>query len=268
MALWSCIKMKIFIMVIRHPSTGWLYLCVWAAQSSSVRWLHTWISHIPGLSIFHQTYSSIMDAAHQPRPSPDRGRLIALVQPFLRRDDVHAPQPPVVAMGSIGVLLHLKRVVFDVVYGRQDDAGVILLHPGQDRLSPCIRQDTQVELIQMLLCRKRWGKKELKKSNWRIWRKRLSLLWILIPQTDARSVVEDCCSRTWVCLSNQHSCNIHSDCQDPLPSTVYNVKALENEFSAEQQILSQPILYLLLMKMKCQTVTLIPVKNLIRGKTR
>lgn len=154
MALWSCIKMEIFIMVIRHPSTGWLYLCVWAAQSSWVRWLHTWISHIPGLSIFHQTHSSIMDAAHQPRPSPDRGRLIALVQPFLRRDDVHAPQPPVVAMGSIGVLLHLKRVVFDVVYGRQDDAGVILLHPGQDRLSPCIRQDTKVELIQMLLCRK------------------------------------------------------------------------------------------------------------------
>lgn len=77
-----------------------------------------------------------MDAARQPRPSPDRGRLIALVQPFLWRDDVHAPQPPVVAMGSIGVLLHLKRVVFDVVYGRQDDAGVILLHPGQDGLSP------------------------------------------------------------------------------------------------------------------------------------
>lgn len=49
-------------------------------------------------------------------------------------------------------------------------------------------------------------------------------------------------------------------------STVYNIKALENEFSAEQQILSQPILYLL--KMKCQNVTLIPVGNLIRGETR
>lgn len=70
-------------------------------------------------------------------PSPDRGRLIALVQPLLRRDDVHAPQPPVVAVGSVGVLLHLERVVFDVVYGGQDDAGVILLHPGQNWLGPC-----------------------------------------------------------------------------------------------------------------------------------
>lgn len=77
-----------------------------------------------------------MDAVHQPRPSPDRGCLIALIQPLLRRDDVHTPKPPVVAMGGIGVLLHLKRVVLDVVYGGQDDAGVILLHPGQDWFSP------------------------------------------------------------------------------------------------------------------------------------
>lgn len=39
-------------------------------------------------------------------------------------------------MGGVGVLLHLKRVVLDVVYGRQDDAGVVLLHPGQDGFSP------------------------------------------------------------------------------------------------------------------------------------
>ena len=77
-----------------------------------------------------------MNAVHQPRPSPDRGCLIALVQPLLRRDDVHAPQSPVVAVGGVGVLLHLKRVVLDVVYGGQDDAGVILLHPGQNRFSP------------------------------------------------------------------------------------------------------------------------------------
>lgn len=50
------------------------------------------------------------------------------------------------------------------------------------------------------------------------------------------------------------------------PSTVYDVRALENEFSAEQQILSRPISYLLLMKMKCQNVTLTPVRNLISGK--
>lgn len=68
--------------------------------------------------------------------SPDRGRLIALVQPLLWWDDVHTPQPPVVAVGSIGILLHLKRVVLDVVYGGKDDAGVILLHPGQNRFSP------------------------------------------------------------------------------------------------------------------------------------
>lgn len=77
-----------------------------------------------------------MDAVRQPRPSPDRGRLIALVQPLLRRDDVHAPQSPVVAVGSVGVLLHLERVVLDVVDGGQDDARVILLHPGQNGFGP------------------------------------------------------------------------------------------------------------------------------------
>lgn len=88
-----------------------------------------------------------MDAVRQPRLSPDRGRLIALVQPLLRRDDVHAPQPPVVAMGGVGILLHLKRVVLDVVYGRQDDAGVILLHPGQNRFSPLdVKKDRSSEL--------------------------------------------------------------------------------------------------------------------------
>lgn len=85
-----------------------------------------------------------MHAIRQPGASPDRGRLITLVQPLLWRDDVHAPQPPVVAMGSVGVLLDLKRVVLDVVYGGQDDAGVILLHPGQNGFSPCARQETEV----------------------------------------------------------------------------------------------------------------------------
>lgn len=77
-----------------------------------------------------------MDAVHQPRPSPDRGCLIALVQPLLWRDDVHTPQSPVVAMGSVGILLNLKCVVLDVVYGGQNDAGVIFLHPGQNRFGP------------------------------------------------------------------------------------------------------------------------------------
>jgi len=59
-----------------------------------------------------------MDAGHQLIHSPDRGCLIPLVQPLLWRDDVHTPQTPVVSVGSVGILLHLKVVVFDVVYGR------------------------------------------------------------------------------------------------------------------------------------------------------
>lgn len=81
-----------------------------------------------------------MNAVHQPLPSPDRGCLVALIQPLLRGDDVHTPQAPVVAVGSVGVLLHLKGVVFDVVYGRKDDAGVILFHPGQNRFRPLERE--------------------------------------------------------------------------------------------------------------------------------
>ena len=68
--------------------------------------------------------------------SPDRGRLIALIQPILGGDDVHAPQAPVVAVGSVGVLLHFKRVVLDVVDGGKDDAAVVLFHPGQDGFGP------------------------------------------------------------------------------------------------------------------------------------
>lgn len=89
-----------------------------------------------GYPYFIEQSSSIMDTVRQAGPSPDWGRLIALVQPLLRRDDVHAPEAPVVAVGRIGVLLHLERVVFDVVYGGQDDAGVVLLHPGQNRFGP------------------------------------------------------------------------------------------------------------------------------------
>lgn len=74
--------------------------------------------------------------AHGNPSSPDGGGLVAPVQPLLRRDDVHAPETPVVAVGGVGVLLHLERVVLDVVDGRQDDAGVILLHAGQDGLGP------------------------------------------------------------------------------------------------------------------------------------
>lgn len=39
-------------------------------------------------------------------------------------------------MGGVGVLLHLECVVLDVVDGGEDDAGVILLHPGQDGFRP------------------------------------------------------------------------------------------------------------------------------------
>lgn len=67
---------------------------------------------------------------------PDGSCLIALVQPLLRGDNVHAPQAPVVAMGRVSVLLHLECVELDVVDGREDDPGVVLLHPGQNRLRP------------------------------------------------------------------------------------------------------------------------------------
>lgn len=71
-----------------------------------------------------------MNVVHLLRYSPDRSRLIALVQPLLWRDDVHTPQPPVVAVGGIGILLYFKGVVFDVVYSGQNDAGMILFHSG------------------------------------------------------------------------------------------------------------------------------------------
>lgn len=77
-----------------------------------------------------------MDVVQKLMSSPDRGSFIALVQPLLWWDDVHAPQSPVVAMGSVGVLLDLESVVFDVVYSRQDNAGVILLYPSENRFSP------------------------------------------------------------------------------------------------------------------------------------
>lgn len=72
---------------------------------------------------------------------PDGGCLVALVQPLLRGDNVHAPQAPVVAMGRVSVLLHLECVELDVVDGREDDPGMVLLHSGQDRLRPLIREE-------------------------------------------------------------------------------------------------------------------------------
>lgn len=46
---------------------------------------------------------------------PDGSRLIPFVEPVLRWDYVHAPEAPVVAVGCVGVLLHFKGVVLDVV---------------------------------------------------------------------------------------------------------------------------------------------------------
>lgn len=48
-------------------------------------------------------------------------------------------------MGSVGILLHLKGVVLDVVDGGQDDAGVILLHPSQNGVGPSRKQDAEAE---------------------------------------------------------------------------------------------------------------------------
>ena len=71
--------------------------------------------------------------------SPDGRCLVAAVQPVLGRNDVHAPEPPVVAVGRAGVLLHLKRVVLDVVDGRQDDAPPVLPDPREGGLGPAGR---------------------------------------------------------------------------------------------------------------------------------
>ena len=68
--------------------------------------------------------------------SPDGRRLVALVQPLLGGADVHAPEAPVVAVRAVGVLLHLERVVLDVVDGREDDPPVVVLDPAQNRLGP------------------------------------------------------------------------------------------------------------------------------------
>lgn len=69
-------------------------------------------------------------------PLPDWSSFISSVQPILRRDDVHAPKAPVVAMSRISVLLHLKGIVLDIIYRREDYPSVIFFHSGEDRLSP------------------------------------------------------------------------------------------------------------------------------------
>lgn len=71
--------------------------------------------------------------------SPDGRRLIAAVQPVLGRDDVHAPEAPVVAVGRAGVLLHLERVVLDVINGWQDDPPAVLPDPRKGGLGPARR---------------------------------------------------------------------------------------------------------------------------------
>ena len=72
--------------------------------------------------------------------SPDGRRLVAAVQPVLGRDDVHAPKAPVVAVGCAGVLLHLERVVLDVVDGWQDDPPAVLPDPRKGGLGPARRR--------------------------------------------------------------------------------------------------------------------------------
>lgn len=67
---------------------------------------------------------------------PDGGGLVSFIQPILRRDYVHAPQAPVVAVSRVSVLLHLEGVVFDVIYRRQDDPSPVFFYPRQDRLGP------------------------------------------------------------------------------------------------------------------------------------
>ncbi len=67
---------------------------------------------------------------------PDGSRYIPFVPPLFGRVDVHAPQLPVVAVARVLVALHLKRVVLDVVDGRQNDPLVVLFYSGQNWLGP------------------------------------------------------------------------------------------------------------------------------------
>lgn len=85
---------------------------------------------------------------------PDGGGLVPFIQPILRRNDVHAPQPPVVPVSGVGILLHLKGVVFDVVYGRQEDPSALFFNPGQDWLRPEEEGEKQTSCSEMTICLK------------------------------------------------------------------------------------------------------------------
>lgn len=81
---------------------------------------------------------------------PDRGGLISFIQPILGRNDVHAPQTPVVSVSGVSVLLHLEGVVFDVIYGRQDDPSALFFYPGQDRLRPEEEENKQYHVLKKI----------------------------------------------------------------------------------------------------------------------
>lgn len=62
--------------------------------------------------------------------------LVALVPPGLGWVQVATPQLPVEALGWQRILVDLKRVIFDVVKRRGDDAGSVFLDSLQDGFSP------------------------------------------------------------------------------------------------------------------------------------
>lgn len=75
---------------------------------------------------------------------PDGCWLVPFIEPVLWWDDVHAPEAPVVAMGCIGVLLHFKCVVLDVVDCWQDDPLSVFFDPGKRRFHPENNKDSKM----------------------------------------------------------------------------------------------------------------------------
>lgn len=67
---------------------------------------------------------------------PDRRGGVVQVPPGLGWVQVATPQLPVEALSRQRILLHLKRVVFNVVERWRDDPRPVLLDPLENRLGP------------------------------------------------------------------------------------------------------------------------------------